>query len=187
MPHPHGDSTFGSRGKREPLEFGKGGRLSEFLGEEFVPELDRARGRRSRVEDAFFGFLDPRAGERFVTEGAERIGTDVLRAGGPVTEAIRRARGGAIGSGFGTQGGDLSRSESQIVNQGLRSSVGSFIGQSLPRLFEGAAGRATQAFGITQGQVSGLLESIFTGLGSAESLRLAQPKKGLFGLGLGPL
>lgn len=190
MPHPHGgatDPTFGSRGKREPFEFEKGGRLAEFVGEEFIPEVGRARKRRSRVEDAFFGFLDPSAGERFVTEGAERIGADVLRAGGPVTEAIRRARGQSIGSGFGTEGGDLSRSEANIVTEGLRSSVGSFIGRSLPGLFEGAAGRATQAFGITQGQVPSLLESAFTGLGSAESLRLAQPKKGLFGLGLGPL
>ncbi len=184
MPHPHGSSnpSFLSGFDEE-----KGGRLADLLRGEFLPELGRSREQRSRISNAFMGFLDPNRGVDFVTEGAERIGTDVLRAGGPVTEAIRRARGGAIGSGFGTEGGDLSGQEANIVTEGLRSSVGSFIGQSLPGLFEGAAGRATQAFGISQGQVTDLLESLFTGLGSAENLRLAQPKKGLFGLGLGPL
>ncbi len=183
MPHGHGGRPSFLSGFEEK----KGGRLADLLGEEFLPELRESRGRRSRVEDAFMGFLDPSKGERFVTEGAERIGADVLRAGGPITEAIRRARGGAISSGFGTQGGDLSGQEANVVTEGLRSSVGSFIGQSLPGLFEGAAGRATQAFGITQQQVTDLMESLFTGVGSAESLRIAQPKKGLFGLGLGPL
>lgn len=197
MPHGHGPSGEGEGGggggaRRFPsylrgFDREKGGRFADLLGEEFIPELDLAKKRRSRVEEAFFGFLDPSAGERFVTEGAERIGTDVLRAGGPVTEAIRRARGQSIGSGFGTTGGDLSRSEANIVTEGLRSSVGSFIGQSLPGLYEGAGARATQAFGITQQQVSDRGESLFTGLGAAESLRLAQPKRGLFGLGLGPL
>ncbi len=178
---------FATKGDQKPFDWERGGRLATLLGQEFVPELGRAKGRRSKFEGLFEGFLDPSRGEEFVTRGAERIGADVLRAGGPITEAIRRARGGAIGSGFGTQGGDLSRQESNIVTEGLRSSVGSFIGQALPGMYEGAAGRATQAFGVTQQQPVDLMESLFTGLGSAESLRLAQKKKGLFGLGLGPL
>ena len=183
---PYSD-IFATEGNRKPFDWEKGGRLAALLGKEFVPELGRAKGRRSQISDMFMGFLDPQRGEQYVTRGAERIGADVLRAGGPITEAIRRARGGAISSGFGTQGGDLSRQEANIVTEGLRSSVGSFIGQSLPGMYEGAAGRATQAYGITQQQVPDLMESLFTGLGGAESLRLAQKKKGLFGLGLGPL
>ena len=181
------NDIFATEGSRKPFDWERGGRLAALLGKEFVPELGRAKGRRNQVSDMFMGFLDPRGGERYVTEGAERISADVLRPGGSVTEAIRRARGGSISSGFGTQGGDLSRSEANIVSEGLRSSVGSFVGQSLPGLYEGAGGRATQAYGITQQQVPDLMESLFTGLGSAESLRLAQKKKGLFGLGLGPL
>ena len=169
------DDIFRSKGKREPFDWKKGGRLAEFLGKEFQPELGKARERRSRVSDAFMGFLDPERGEKYVTEGAERIGADVLRAGGPITEAIRRARGGAIGSGFGTEGGDLSSQEANVVTEGLRSSVGAHIGAALPGMYEGAAGRATQAYGITQQQVTDLMESMFTGLGGAESLRLAQP------------
>ena len=181
------NDIFATKGDQKPFDWERGGRLAALLGREFVPELDRARRRRGQISDRFMGFLDPQRGERYVTEGAERIGADVLRAGGPITEAIRRARGGAIGSGFGTQGGDLSSQEANVVTEGLRSSVGSFIGQALPGMYEGAAGRATQAYGITQQQVPDLMESLFTGLGSAESLRLAQKKKGLFGLGLGPL
>ncbi len=172
MAHPHGART---PSYLSGFDEKKGGRLADLLGQEFVPELGRAKGRRRQISDVFQQFLDPNAGAKFVTQGAERIGADVLRAGGPITEAIRRARGGAISSGFGTQGGDLSRQESNIVSEGLRSSVGSFVGQALPGLYEGAAGRATQAYGISQQQVTDLMESLFTGIGGAESLRLAQP------------
>ena len=169
------DDIFRSTGRREPFDWKKGGRLAEYLGREFGPELGRARKRRDRMSNTFMGFLDPERGEQYVTEGAERIGTDVLRAGGPIQDAIRRARGGAIGGGFGTQGGDLSSQENRAITEGLRSSVGAHVGAALPGMYEGAAGRATQAYGITQQQPIDLMESMFTGLGGAESLRLAQP------------
>lgn len=174
MPGP--EAFPGLSAPRDPFAgFGEeeGGRLVDLLQREFLPELERARGRRGKFEDIFTKFLDPRAGEESVSRGAERIALDVLRPGGNVTEAIRSARGRSIASGFGTTGGDLSRQEANIVSEGLRSSVGSFVGQSLPALFEGAAGRAERARSLSQQQVVDLIESLFTGLAGAESLRLA--------------
>jgi hypothetical protein len=162
---------------------GKGGRLTDLLGQEFLPELDRARKSRSSIETIFSDFLDPTKGEAAVTGGAERIAGDLLRPGGAIPEAIRRARGQSIASGFGTQGGDLSRQESNIVSEGLRSGVGSYLGQALPAMYEGAAGRAAGAYGLTQENALRMLESLYTGLGSAESLNMANQKQGLLGLG----
>ncbi len=160
----------------------RGGRLAGVLEEEFVPELERARGRRARSEERLDPFLDPASGERFVTEGAERIASDVLRPGGEIAGSIRSLRGGAIASGFGTTGGDTSRQEAQIINRGLRSSVGAFIGQSLPGLFEGAAGRTADVQRQDADRSQSFLESLFTGLGSAESLRLASQRQKIFGI-----
>lgn len=163
----------------------KGGRLAGLLGTEFTNQLGRARTERNRIEQAFMRFLDPSFGEEYVTRGAERIAADVLRPGGVVTEGIRGARGRAIASGFGTQGGDLSRQEANIISEGLRSSIGSHIGAALPGMYEGAAGRAAGAYQLSAEQIQNLIESMYTGLAGAESLALAKDK-GLLGLGLGP-
>lgn len=175
------DYIFGGFGRK------KGGRLSGLLEREFLPELAGSRRRRSSIEDAFLGFLDPAAGEEYITRGAERIASDVLRPGGVVTEGIRAARGGEIAKGWGTAGSDLSRQEANIVADTLSSTVGSYLGQALPAMYEGAAGRALSAYGLTQEQVQELLNSLYTGLAGAESLGVAKQGQGLLNLGLGPL
>ena len=185
MPHGHGPNRGGGRsftsGFDDPFS-DTGQRLSGLLEQEFVPELARSRRRRGASEERLTQFLDPERGERSVTEGANRIASDVLRPGGEIADSIRRLRGGSIRSGFGTQGGDTSRQESQIISRGLRSSVGSFIGQSLPGLFEGAATRTANLQREDADRAQGGLESLFTGLGSAESLRLASRRQKIFGI-----
>ncbi len=164
------------------FEEDKGGRLAGVLGEELIPELDESKKRRSRIEDIFFKTLDPRNQEESINRGAERIALDVLRPGGEVTEAIRSARGQSINSGFGTQGGDLSRQEATIVSEGLRSSVGRFVGEALPELSEGAANRAAQGAALSREEVIRLIESLFTGVAGAESLKLANDDGGFLGI-----
>jgi len=143
------------------------GTLDEFL----YPEYLGSQRRRGKIEQAFLPTLDPRQGVSFVTQGAERIIGDLLRPGGEVTEGIRRARGQAISSGFGTEGGDLSRQESSLIADALRSGVGAFIGQGLPGLYEGAAGRGLSAYGLTQQLAQENAQSLFTGQAGIEALR----------------
>ena len=200
MPHGHGGNpaTF-EFDKRPPLPptggrdgsylsgfpgggGGGGRRLAGVVEAEFRPELERARGRRGEAERRLDPFLDPAGGARFVTEGAERIASDVLRPGGEVAGAIRGLRGGAIRSGFGTTGADTSRQEAQIISRGLRSSVGSFIGQALPGLYEGAAGRTADLQQQEADRSQDYLESLYTGYAGAESLRLAERRQKIFGI-----
>lgn len=155
-------------------------RLGSILND-FQPDM-RDRFRRRVVEGAFYNSLDPNNALGFLNQGAERVAADALRPGGSITEAIRGARGQSIGSGFGTDGGVLSRQENNVVNEGLRSSVGSYIGQSLPGIYEGAANRAAGGFEMDLEDRRRLLEGRFTGQAAIESLRQSNARRGFLGI-----
>jgi hypothetical protein len=159
----------------------QGGRLSGLVQREFLPEVTLARRQRSQIEDAFYNTLDPANAEAYVTAGAERMASDLLRPGGQVQQQISALRGGETGRGWGTQSGVLSRQENQALSTALNSTVGAYLGQAAPAMWEGAAGRTAGAYQLTQERVRDLLESLYTGLSGAESLRLAQIQPGLFG------
>jgi hypothetical protein len=161
----------------------KGGRLAGYTEKYIVPEIGTAQKRRSQIESTFLGFLDPAAGERYVTEGANRIVENLLQPGGAAAEGVRAVRGQSVARGWGTQGGDLSRQETKYLGDLLGGATSAYIGQALPGLYEGAAGRAAGAYGLTMQELQDWINSGYTGLAGAESLKLSQPKKGLLGLG----
>ena len=144
------------------------------LDDYFLPDYFKQKQRSGAIEEAFMPTLDPETGLDFVQRGGEKIIADVFRPGGMATEAIRRARGGAIQTGFGTSGGDLSSQENRASMDAINSTFGAYMGQAMPGLYEGAAGRATQAYGISQNLEWDKLQSLFTGQGGVEQLGMAE-------------
>jgi len=173
---PRGIGTGGERGLREIAQY------------QFLPELERARRQRVPIEEAFLGqALQPGALFGAAQTAATGYARQLFAPGGEVAGLVSRARGRSISQGFEPSAAEGTE---RTILQGATGRVGDVFAQQAGQLEAQRFGALSGAFGEAGAGVRDLLESLFTGVASAEQLGIARKagkKKGLFGLGIGPL
>lgn len=151
---------------------GRGGvmGLRDILQKYFLPELESARKQRGPIEDAFNQqSLTPGALYGAASTAAMGKANELFAPGGEVASMISRARGKSIQSGFNP--GDAYGDESAIL-RGATKSVGDAFAQSAAGLESARYSGLASAYG--KNDVTDLIESLFTGVGSSEQLALAK-------------
>lgn len=161
---------------------GRGGPqgLRDILQKYFLPELDKARTRRGPIEDAFTAqALTPGSLYGAASTAAMGRANELFAPGGEVASLIGRARGKSIGQGFDPSSslGD----ENNILRSATKN-VGDVFAQQAGALENTRAGMLNTAYG--NNDVMSLIESLFTGVGSAEQLDLAKhpPRQKFLGI-----
>lgn len=161
---------------------GRGGvqGLRDILQNYFLPELSRARSRRQPIEQAFAEqSLTPGALYEGAATAARGKAQELFAPGGEVATMIGRARGKSIGQGFdpGSAMGD-----ENVILRGATDTVGRTFAQNAAALEAKRADMLTASYG--QNDVRDLIESLFTGVGSAEQLNLAKnpPRQKFLGI-----
>ena len=112
---------------------------------------------------------------------AEGTAADLFQPGGQVAQAIAKARGQAIGSGWapsaagGSERGILDAATKQVSN---------VFAQQAGALEQTRFGALAGAYNQSGQNIQSLLESLFTGVSSADQLNLAKnpPRSKLLGL-----
>ena len=176
-----------------PYDIGMGGAagLRQINRYQFFPELERARRLRSPIESAFFSqALQPGALYGAASEAAAGTARQLFAPGGEVSQLIRGARGQSIQRGFdpsSAEGGE--RGIINAANQRVADTFATTAAQLEGQRFNALTG----AYGEAGATVRDLLESLYAGTAGAEQLHLSSQafkeskKRGLLGLGLGPL
>lgn len=176
---------------RDPL--GRGGvtGLRDVLERYFIPEFAETTKLGGGIQRAFLEqTLEPGALYGAASTAAQGAASQLFAPGGEIAGAIRSARGGAIQQGFAPSAAE--GSERAILRSGTQR-VADVFAQSAAGLEGQRFGALTGAFGESRAAQRDLIESLFTGVASAEQLSLANRALraqsgggGIFGgLGLG--
>lgn len=166
----------------DPLGRGGVGGLRDILARYFLPEVEAGRARRGGIEDAFLSQVTtPGSLYGAASTAASGVANQLFAPGGEVANLIGRARGQTIGQGFdvGSAGG----AENEILRGATRRVADTFATQAAG--LEGQRFNAfSQFYGDEQQRYRDLIESIFTGIGSAEQLKLAKnpPRQKFLGI-----
>lgn len=161
---------------------GRGGvtGLRDILQQYFLPELERARTRRGPIEDAFTAqSLTP--GSLYGAASTAALGTanELFKPGGQVASLIGRARGKSISQGFSPES---AFGDENTILRGATDTVANTFAQNAGALESKRADMLTSLYG--RDDVMSLIESLFTGVGSAEQLNLAKnpPRQKFLGI-----
>lgn len=152
---------------------GRGGRggLRDILERYFLPELNNQQGKRGPIENAFNSqALQPGALYGAASTAAQGVAGQLFAPGGDVAQMISRARGGSIGQGFSPD--NAWGSENNILRSATNR-VGDTFATQAAGLEGQRFGALTEAYGGQQQSIRDLIESLFTGVGSAEQFGLA--------------
>jgi len=153
-----------------PLGRGGVSGLRDILQNYFLPELASARKRRGPIDQAFMDqSLTPGSLYGAASTAAMGKANELFKAGGEVSNLIGRARGKSIQSGFAP--GDSLGDENAIL-RGATDTVANTFAQNAASLEGERYSGLASAYG--KNDVMDLIESLFTGVGSAEQLGLAK-------------
>lgn len=161
---------------------GRGGQqgLLDILQNYFLPQLKNAQKQRGPIENAFTDqTLQPGALFGAANEAALGKAHELFRPGGEVAGLMSRARGRSIQNGFAP--GDANGDENNIL-RGATDSVANTFSQNAGQLESQRFSALAGAYG--KNDVTDLLESLFTGVGSAEQYGLAKnpPRQKFLGI-----
>lgn len=165
---------------KDPLGRGGSQGLRDILQGYFLPAFAEARKRRGPIESAFNEqTLNPGALYGAASEAAGGRARELFKAGGEVSNLIGQVRGRSINQGFSP---DSAYGAENTILRGATNSVADTFAQNAAQLenarYTGLAG----AYG--NNDMMSLLESLFTGVGSAEQLNLAKnpPRQKFLGI-----
>lgn len=159
-------------GPNDPL--GRGGTwgLRDLLRRYFLPEFESANRTRSPIEGAFLEqTLEPGALYEAASTAATGKANELFKAGGQVSQLINRARGGAIQRGFNPES---AFGDENVILRGATDTVANTFAQNAAALEGQRYSALTGTYGDANKRIQELIESIFTGVGSAEQLNLAR-------------
>lgn len=165
----------------DPLGGGGSGGLRDIVRQYFLPQLERLRG-QSGISDAFLGQVqEPGALFGAASEAASGTARQLFAPGGEVATMIGRARGQSINQGFNPEA--AAGGENEILRGATQRVADTFATQA-GGLEQTRIGALSQAYGLREQQMMELIESIFTGVGSAEQLNLAKnpPRRKFLGI-----
>lgn len=156
----------------DPLGRGGPAGMRDVLERYFIPELNDTRKLSAPIRSAFLEqTLEPGALYGAASTAAQGYANQIFAPGGEIAGQIRTARGGATQAGFAPEAAE--GTERAILRSGLQR-VGDVFAQQAGALEQARYGGLTGAFGETQAARRDLMESLFTGVSSAESLALSQ-------------
>lgn len=186
LPPTYGGYDPGRPGFNNPSgdPLGRGGQsgLRDILERYFLPEVGASQGRRGGIESAFFGQVtQPGSLYGAASTAATGVANQLFAPGGEVANLIGRARGQTIGQGFDP--GSAFGSENEILRGATRRVADTFATQAAG--LEGQRfGALSQLYGDEQTRYRDLIESLFTGVGSAEQFGLARnpPRQKFLGI-----
>lgn len=166
----------------DPLGRGGVGGLRDILERYFLPQLKRTQDTFSPIQDAFLSQVStPGANFGAAATAANSYAKQLFAPGGDVATAIRKVRGQSIASGFEPQ--SAYGAENGILNTATQQ-VSNVFGQQAAGLESDRLKAFSGAFGQLDQDQMDLIQSLFTGVGSAEQLGLAKhpPRQKFLGI-----
>lgn len=165
----------------EDLGGGGSSGLRDILEKYFLPALNRQKG-MSSIEDAFLSQTEqPGALFGAAKTSAEGYANQLFAPGGQIASMIGSARGDIINKGFAPSSADSG--VNNILRAGTKQVADKFS-ENAGQLEQTRYGALAGAYGQREQNMKDLIESLFTGVASAEQLNIAKhpPRQKFLGL-----
>jgi hypothetical protein len=166
------------------------GAMSKYISTNLLPLQKQMYQQQQPIKQAYLSYLtDPNAGMDALKSTAMGTAGLLFKAGGPIANAIRNARGGMGKSGFNPEG--AFGQETGIMQQGIDTLLNSLLTQATG-LKEQQFSELGKAYGTGWENLLGGAESIFGAGSNVFGLNLAKQQqemmnKGIFGSVFGNL
>lgn len=145
------------------------GNLQDILQSLFMPQFKAAQTRQGPINSAFDStFMTPGANFGAAKTAAEGYGADLFAPGGQIDANIKRARGGAVQSGFNPTAAE--GDTNNILRAGTKA-VGTQFAQGATALEGSRMSGLAGAYQGGQQNINDLIESLFTGQANIAQLQ----------------
>ena len=143
------------------------------IGQDYIiPEIERVRGGRSRIENALMEqTLEPGSLYGAASEAAGGYARELFKPGGEIASLMGRARGRSIGQGWSPE--DAIGPENTILRGGV-DAISNMFAQQAAGLEQARYGGLMGMYGMHDQGIKDWITSLYTGTAGAEQLKLAQ-------------